>query len=123
MRFKAYGHRNVLATHKKTLEFTKKDFLTIKGDCILGIKADFKRPIGLSGKIRIRIRVDELSDEIIAYFNNDFDSDEMVIRKSDYIDKRTFAINADKAACDIDREIVRKLKDPKKHLEIEISTI
>ncbi|HIP75502.1 MAG TPA: DUF371 domain-containing protein, partial [Thermococcus paralvinellae] len=35
-----YGHENIKATHKSTLEITKEDFLTPRGDCIICIKAD-----------------------------------------------------------------------------------
>ena len=43
-----------------------------------------------------------------------------MIRKSDFLDSRTFAINADKAACDINRKIIEELKKEKK---IEISIL
>ncbi len=121
MRFFAYGHRNVLATHKTTVEFTKDGHLTKKGDCILGIRADFGKPQGLSGRIMIIISAAGLRDEITAIFNEGFDSDEMVIRKSGFLDKRTFATGADKAACDIDRRIVEWLNDPEKRILIEIN--
>ena len=121
MRFKAQGHRNVLATHKTTLEFTKDSHLTKRGDCILGVKSDFPRPEGLDGRIRIRIKIGELSEVITAFFNPGFDSDEMVIRKSDFKDRRTFATGADKAAIDIDREIVNRLKNPDILAYIEIN--
>jgi uncharacterized protein len=121
MEFKAFGHKNVLSTHKSTVEFTSEDFLTLRGDCILAINAKFEVPIDLNGKIKIEIFVDDLKDEIIAEYNPDFDSDEMVIRKSTFLDKRTFAINASKAAIDIDRNIVNLLTDPKKQILIRIN--
>ena len=34
------GHPNVRATNRMTLELTREDFLTLRGDCILGILAD-----------------------------------------------------------------------------------
>ena len=37
---------------------------------------------------------------------------DMVVRKSGYICGRTLAINADKAACDLSRALVEKLKNP-----------
>ncbi len=120
MRFSAYGHRNVLASHRTTLEFTQEEHLTLRGDCILGVKADFGRPEGLFGRIRITIRAGSLQDSLTGVFNKGFDSHEMVIRKSGFVDKRTFATMADKAACDIDRRIVSMLKDPKKKVSIEI---
>jgi len=38
VRFK--GHSNVKATNAMTLEVTREDFLTLRGDCIIGILAD-----------------------------------------------------------------------------------
>ena len=127
-----YGHENIKATHKSTLEITKEDFLTPRGDCIICIKADkalrdlsdeFKRALKSGKRIRIRIIVDDLVDEIIASgderltFENDVS---MVIRKSTYIDGRTLAVKADKAAKDIDRRIVGKLKNSNQKAVIEL---
>ncbi len=39
--FICYGHKNITAKHKTTLEFTKERDLSLKGDCIVGVKADF----------------------------------------------------------------------------------
>ncbi len=107
-KFKAYGHQNITAKHKTTLEFTKDKNLTLKGDCIIGVKADFslssiKKFIKSlkSNKIKIIIELENkkiketINAEINPYFNSDR---EMVIRKSNFKDKRTFAIRADKAA-------------------------
>jgi len=127
-----YGHENIKATHKSTLEITKEDFLTPRGDCIICIKADkglkelneeFKRALKSGKKVRIRIIVDDLVDEIVASgderltFENDVS---MVIRKSSYIDGRTLAIKANKAAKDIDRKIIEKLKNPNQKAIIEL---
>jgi len=30
------GHKNILSLHKKTIEITKDDELTVNGDCIVG---------------------------------------------------------------------------------------
>lgn len=127
-----YGHENIKATHKSTLEITKEDFLTPRGDCIICIKADkglkelneeFKRALKSGKKVRIKIIVDDLIDEIVASgderltFENDVS---MVIRKSSYIDGRTLAIKANKAAKDVDRKIIEKLKNPNQKAIIEL---
>lgn len=119
-----YGHENVKATHRSTLEITREDYLTPRGDCIICIKAnkglrdlgdELKKALKSGKKIKIRIIVDDLVDEIEAFgderlsFENEIS---MVIRKSDYVDGRTLAIKANKAAKDIKRELVEKLKDP-----------
>lgn len=119
---KFYGHPLIKATHKTTLEITKDNYLTERGDCIIGIRAthsvkdlpdDIKNHLKNYGKIKIIIKVDDLIDEIIAYGHKNLllnDDRSIVIRKSDYIDSRTLAIKANKSARDINREIIEKLK-------------
>jgi hypothetical protein len=43
---------------------------------------------------------------------------DMVIRKSTHISGRTLAIHADKAANDLSRKLVEKLKNPKQKVKI-----
>ena len=126
----AYGHPNIKATHETTLEITKEDFLTERGDCIIGIKAnkackdlseEFKIAIKSGCKVRVKIVVDELEDEFYAFGSPALklkDEKSIVIRKSDFIDERTLLILSEKSAKDIKREIVEKLKDPKKVIRI-----
>ena len=134
MEFKAKGHKNLLGTHATTLEFTKDTELTLKGDCIIGVKSDFsvEELKKLKGKIKITLSTAKVtgnvsekeSDIITAEINPEFNDDkEMVIRTSDFVDKRTFAINATKAAKDINRELLEKLKDPDAVLEVSINEI
>lgn len=126
------GHENVRATHRSTLEFTKEDYLTPRGDCILCIEADkgindlsdeFKAALRAGKRLLIRIKVGDLVDEVLAegspglILDHDFS---MVVRKSGYIDARTLAIRANKAARDIDRKIVELLKSPERTAEIEL---
>ena len=47
----------------------------------------------------------------------------MVIRKSSYICNRTLAIKADKAAADLSRSLVEKLRKPKQNVEIKLIAI
>ncbi|WP_456450259.1 DUF371 domain-containing protein [Palaeococcus sp. (in: euryarchaeotes)] len=131
-RIVCWGHENVRATHKSTLEFTKEDFLTPRGDCILCIKAnkgirdlseEFKRALKSGKKLTIKIMVDEIEDELTAWGDERLILDHatsMVVRKSEYIDSRTLAVRADKAARDIKREIVEKLKNPEQKAVIEL---
>jgi uncharacterized protein len=120
MKFKAYGHENLLATHKNTFEFTKDDFLTKQGDCIVGIKLD-KIPEAKEGPIKIIISVNNLKEEINAEANPNFNHEnEFVIRISGFLDNRTYAIRADKAAKDFDKKMIKELKDPNQEINIEI---
>ena len=123
MQFKSQGHVNLLGTHYNTFEFTKDTELTKKGDCIIGVNSDFdvEELKKLEGKITIMIGVEDEKDEITAEINPEFNhKTEMVIRKSDFLDNRTFAINASKAAKDINRELIKKMKDPKAIINIKI---
>ena len=36
----AFGHKNVRATHRTTLEITKDEELSVRGDCIVAVAAD-----------------------------------------------------------------------------------
>ncbi len=113
--FGIHGHRNVLSTHKKTMEFTKDSELTKNGDCILGVSADFelkklKSFLGCE-RVRITIAVDSISDTITAVPNKKFSSSqEMVMRIGEFDSERTFAVRADKAASDLNRALVAALR-------------
>ncbi|MFP3316976.1 MAG: DUF371 domain-containing protein [Candidatus Nanopusillus sp.] len=122
---KAKGNKLIKATHKSTLEITKDSFLTERGDCIIGISSnysvkdlpeDLKDHLLNEGKIKITIKVDDLIDDIIAYGSKRLlltNDKSIVIRKSNYIDDRTLAINSNKSAIDIDRKLIERLKNKK----------
>jgi hypothetical protein len=116
MMFRAWGHPNIKATHKNTIEFTKADYVTETGDCIVGIKADFdsselKRFVKKHKLVRIAIRTGGLSEVILAKTNPGFNDDhEIVIRIGEYVSPRTFAVRADKSAKYLNRELVKALQ-------------
>ncbi|MCJ7469295.1 DUF371 domain-containing protein, partial [Candidatus Bathyarchaeota archaeon] len=51
----AYGHENIQATHKTTLEITKDKHLTKNGDCIIAVAAN-KSLADLSPKFKEKLR-------------------------------------------------------------------
>ena len=118
-KFNAYGHPNILGTHKTTLEFTKDEEITLKGDCIIGVKADFESDKlkefikkSKNNKISITISNNKIHETILAAINPDFyDGKELVIRKTNFISKRTFATSSNKAAFELKRELVAFLKE------------
>jgi hypothetical protein len=127
------GHENIQATHKTTLEFTKDPHLSKKGDCIVTVAADkaladlsaeFKENLRKThAKLTISIEVDDFIDYVNAYGSPRLiltHPTDMVIRKSDYICNRTLAIHADKAAQDLPRDFVEKLKNPKRKVKITL---
>jgi uncharacterized protein len=71
------------------------------------------------------IKKDDYGNKIIekinAEINPNFNSDkEMVIRKSDFIDTRTFAIKADKAAFELNKDLIGFLKEKGNEVRIGI---
>ncbi len=122
---KAKGHKNVSATHKTTLEITKDNYLTTTGHCIIGIEADksmkdfpeeFKEKIRNAKKIVVEIEVDGVKEIIVGKGDKNLPLShptDIVIRRSNYICPRTLMIKANKGAKDINREIVKKLKEGK----------
>lgn len=129
----ARGHKNILATNKSTLEITKDSHLTKRGDCIIAVaadkgvkdlKAEFKKLLrSTNAKLTIVIQVDDERELIEAWghpkltFNH---STDLVVRKSSYICDRTLAIKADKAAKNLSRSLVAKLKNPQQKVDVTL---
>ncbi|VVB81122.1 Uncharacterised protein [uncultured archaeon] len=116
MMFRAWGHPNIKATQKNTLEFTKEDYVTPEGDCIVGVNADFdtaklREFVKKHKHVKITIRTGGLQEVILAKTNPSFnDEKEIVIRLGEYESERTFAVRADKAAKHLSRELVKALQ-------------
>lgn len=120
------GHENIRSNHQKTIEITKESHLTPQGDCIVGVNATSScadLPLELKeklknpeSKINFSIRVGDYEfllegkghPELILSHTED-----IVIRKSDFICPRTLAIKCDKASDLLPREMVTLLQDPK----------
>ena len=130
--FTCYGHKNITSRHKTTLEFTKDNEMGLEGDWIVGVKADFSldslkkiiKSLKSNNKITIIIETinkdyTKIIEKINAEINPSFNSDkDIVIRKSDFIDERTFAIKADKAACDLNKGLIRNIGNNKQKITI-----
>ena|SRR3989344_1629514 len=129
-KFRAFGHHNILGTHKATLEFTKDGDLSLKGNCIIGVKADFeleklKEFIRKANNKKITIIIEasgkKFKEKIIAELNPNFnDGNEIVIRKADFASDRTLAIKAHKAAFDLRRELIGYLRHKKNKINVII---
>ena len=119
----AHGHPNLLATHRSTLELTKDSTLTREGDCIIAVGAN-KGARDLSSKLKRLLIMENPSVSLTLEANglrdvvsgrghpelNFQNSECMVFRKSNYVCGRTVMIQADKAAADINRDLVRLLR-------------
>jgi len=126
--FNTYGHPNILASHKNTVEFTKDKELSLNGDCILGVNSDFdleelKKFIRGKAKIKVDIEVDDVKDSFECNVNPKFDdSEEIVFRLGEFDSSRTLGLRSTKAAKHINREIVEKMKNNGK-MKVTISAL
>lgn len=129
-----YGHENIQATHKTTFEITKEAQLSRRGDCIIAVSADktmadfsseFKENLHKEkAKIMILIEAGDAAEVVNAFGSPRLiltHPTDMVVRKSNYICSRTFAIQADKAACDLSRDLVKRLRNPKQKVKVKLT--
>lgn len=130
----AYGHKNIQATHRSTLEITREPQLSKRGNCIIAVSADkaladlnaeFKGCLRRrKAKITMLIEAGEIAELVNAFGSPQLPLThltDIVVRKSNYICNRTLAINADKAACDLSRALVEKLKKPVQKVKITLT--
>ena len=121
--FIAQGHPNVTSRHKTTFEFTMDNEIGKTADCIIGVSSKIKLedfPLELqraikneNTQIRILLETENAEDEIKGYGHPDLTLNhptDMVARKSLFKCSRTLMIGADKAACDLKKELVNDLK-------------
>ncbi|MEM0007341.1 MAG: DUF371 domain-containing protein [Candidatus Bathyarchaeia archaeon] len=130
----AFGHRNIRATHRTTLEFTREKELSVRGDCIVAVSADkgfsdlkpeFREFLRKeNARLTILIEADGAVDVVKARGSPKLilsHQADMVVRKSGYICGRTLAINADKAACDLSRALVKRLQIPGQMVRVTLT--
>lgn len=124
--FNCRGHPAITAVHPTTLEVTKDLTISIRGDCIVGVKADFKpRELqmfleGAKG-LKIILSYNGKSEVIRSVYNPLFRAyREIVIRRSSFASDRTLAIGTDRACIDLSRDFVEMIKNPKVTITVEI---
>ena len=119
------GHENIRSTHQKTIEITKESILTPQGDCIVGVNAtsscadlpqELKDKLKIpASKVTFSICVGEHEFILEGRGHPDLiltHSEDIVIRKSDFICPRTLAVKCDKASDMIPRDMISLLQDP-----------
>jgi len=120
------GHENIRANHQKTIEITKESHLTTQGDCIVGVNAKYSCA-DLSEELKSKLKSPE-SKIIFSIKVGDDDfviegrghpdlilthTEDIVIRKSDFICPRTLAIKCDKASDLLPRRMLKELQNPR----------
>lgn len=121
-KIKAKGHENVLSLHKSTFEITKDKDLSLAGDCIIGLDIDksmedfpdeFKEKLANDDtKVIVELRTPNASDTIEGYGHHDLTLShptDIVCRKSTFVCSRTLMIKSNKAAIDLNRDLIKDL--------------
>ncbi len=119
-----YGHPNIRSLHAKTIEITKDEHLTPRGDCIIGVKAN-KACADLDQSLKHRLRsntsvvkieiivgdesflISARGDQRLSMLN----AHDIVIRKTNFVCPRTMSVLCDKASSDMPRKLVKMLQD------------
>ena len=128
----ARGHQMIKATHPTTLMITKDREVGPRGDCIVAVAADkavadldrtFKKSIKAGGPVKITFKVGDVL--VVARGSGHPDltlsnKTDIVVRKSAYTCGRTVAIGADKAAADLPRDFVSRLRNPLSDVQVSI---
>lgn len=120
------GHRNVSSNHRSTFEITKDREIGPAADCIIGVgmdksmndfSDDFKEKIANSdAEIHVILESENGHDEIVGFGHENLTlthPTDIVCRTSDYTCERTLMIKANKAARDLDSNLIEDLKNEK----------
>jgi hypothetical protein len=131
----AFGHKNILCTHNTTIEITKDNLLTKKGNCILGIRSSkacvdlnskLKALLKLGNRFKINVIVGEYKDYFYGYGHPDLtllDKKDMVFRKSQFICDRTVLIKCTKSSNELNKLLIEQLKTNDEKLKIEFEKV
>ncbi len=131
--FYAHGHKEVRATHPTTLEITKEEKLTSRGDCIVAV-GSLKGALDLSEKFKeiakdsetkiiLTLEADGLVEVIRGYGDQKLSfthPTDLVVRKSTYTCPRTIMVKADKAAANLSRKFVLKVRKPETKITVRL---
>lgn len=131
-KLKSKGHKNVTSLHKSTFEVTMDAEIGPTADCIVGTGADksmlnfpqdFKDKLADSEtKVTVVLDTENGHDEINGWGHEDLTlthPTDIVCRTSDFTCSRTLMIHSDKAARDLDSDLIDDLKN-EKILEVTI---
>ena len=129
----AYGHPNITARHRTTLQLTKDEEITLRADCVVGVRAnksvrdlsqELKSHLIEGGSVEITIsaggmefRLEAMGDPRLRLTH----TKDVVVRRSDFVDDRTLVIRSSAAARDLPREMVRAMRRADEVIVMEIS--
>jgi uncharacterized protein len=119
-----YGHPNVRCLHNMAIEITRESHLTLRGDCILGVRAN-KACRGLDPLLkralqeerpRINVEITVDGHVFMAYGTGTnrlslLSEQDIVIRKSNFVCPRTLLVRCNNASSSIPRDMVKLLQN------------
>jgi hypothetical protein len=133
--FQARGHPNVTAEHLTTFEITRNPNLTKRGNCVIGVQStkgladlspEFRRMCTMDdARIIVQLEAGGIIEIIEGRGSHGLTLShlsEIVGRKSTYVSDRTLMVRADRAACDISRDLIHELRSPNTTLRIKAIT-
>ena len=133
MRIRVFGHRNITGTHRTTIEVTTAPHLTTRGTCIIGVRAshslsDLKEKLIPVRECNVRVvfTARSITDEITGFVHPSLkftDKEAIIFRKSSFLCPRTLLIRSSKAAGDLKRELIKKMRDPCQEMVIDIQKL
>jgi uncharacterized protein len=119
-----WGHPNVQSLHGKTIEITKDDHLTLRGDCIIGVRANkacsdldetLRRRL-CSNDSEVKIEIMVCSESIVIKGKGDErftlqNPHDIVIRKTNFVCPRTVSVKCNRSSSEVPRKMVRILQN------------
>lgn len=125
----AWGHPCITGTHSTTFEVTRATDVSLTGDCVIGVAAS-KGALGLSvafkrfarderTRITVILEVDELQDQVVGWGHPALvlsHPEDLVARTSTYTCPRTVMIRANKAARDLSRALIHRVRHPQQQI-------
>jgi len=130
----ARGHKNITAVDGGCFEIITGDGPIMEGNVIAvnadkacrSLSSEFKRAARTANKMSITIEAGGVAERVSAYGSPALkltDANEIAVRKSDFIDGKTVAILADKAANDFSKAVKLALKNPKTEVKITLEVL
>jgi hypothetical protein len=128
------GHKNILGTHRNSIELTKEPDVTKKGNCIIGVMASkacadlhpsLRNWISSGKWLEFEVRIGDHSFTFRGRGSpelNLLDDKEIVLRRSDFASPRTAAINCSHSAREIPRDLIKALQNPDAKATLGIRT-
>ncbi|MEM0340031.1 MAG: DUF371 domain-containing protein [Acidilobaceae archaeon] len=132
--FEAEGHPNVRAEHKTTIEVTREEDLSPRGDCIIGVKAELSakdlpewfKAEAKRGSLVVAVLCAESVCDCVVGLGSPLmsfeDEKKIVFRRSDYIGPETIMIKASRAAAHLRRDLIARLSSGAK-LKVALTTL